>query len=403
MPTPLSDQTRSIVSACVPALEAHGLAITQEMYKRLLTHDAIRDLFNMSHQKDGEQPKALAFSVLAYARHIDNPAPLQGMIERIAEKHVGLNILPEHYPFVGEALLGAIAHVLGDGATPEIMNAWKEAYWFLADVLIEREQRLYQEHADQEGGWIGWRSFQVAERHEETRSVTSFILRPTDGKAVMAHKPGQYLSFRVTVPGVGSERRNYSISSAPATDHYRITVKRHDDGVVSRWLHDTVREGDTLDVSAPAGDFYLRDDTSRPICLISLGVGLTPMISILESYSARSTVPSVHYVHGTHNAQSEVFGDIVRSLARKGAIKADIFYSQEAPHHEQSPVCIHKGHVSSEWLTKSLNPEADIYLCGPARFMKDTITALREAGFPQERIHYDIFGSASDPFLATAA
>lgn len=403
MPTPLSEQTRSIVTACVPALEAHGLDITREMYKRLLADKAIADLFNMSHQKDGEQPKALAFAVLAYARHIQNPAPLQTMIERIAEKHVGLNILPEHYPFVGEALLGAIAHVLGDAATPDIMEAWKEAYWFLADVLIEREQTLYQEDAEQEGGWVGWRPFQVAERHEESADVTSFILRPTDNKPVMTHKPGQYLSFRFNVPDAGAERRNYSISSAPSNAYYRITVKRQNHGVVSNWLHDTVRVGDVLDVSAPAGEFTLHHDTDRPITLVSLGVGLTPMISFVESLSAQTASPKVHYVHGTHSPQSEVFDDVIRSLARKGSLKADIFYSHAAPTQEESPVEIHKGHLSSEWLIGQLNPESDIYLCGPSAFMTETIKALRAAGIPQGRIHYDIFGSASDPFLATAA
>lgn len=110
MASPLDDKTRAIVSACVPALEAHGLAITTEMYRRLLANPEIRDLFNLSHQKDGEQPTALALAVLAYARNIDNPGALGGMVERIAEKHVGLNIRAEHYPFVAEALLGAIAH-----------------------------------------------------------------------------------------------------------------------------------------------------------------------------------------------------------------------------------------------------------------------------------------------------
>ncbi|MCP1238071.1 globin domain-containing protein, partial [Gluconobacter kondonii] len=113
MAAPLDESARSIILATVPALKAHGVAITTEMYSRLLANPEIRDLFNMSHQKDGEQPKALALAVLAYAQHIDKLDALGGMVERIAEKHVGLNILPEHYPYVADALLGAISHVLG--------------------------------------------------------------------------------------------------------------------------------------------------------------------------------------------------------------------------------------------------------------------------------------------------
>ena len=105
---------------------------------------AIRDLFNQSHHGEtGSQPKALAAAVLAYAKNIDNLGVLTAAVERIAQKHVGLNILPEHYPAVADALLGAIGDVLGEAATPAIMAAWGEAYWFLADMLIGREKQIY--------------------------------------------------------------------------------------------------------------------------------------------------------------------------------------------------------------------------------------------------------------------
>ena len=133
MPTPLSAHTVSLVKATVPALEAHGLAITRRMYDRMFQNPAIRDLFNQSHHGEtGAQPKALAGAVLAYARNIDTLGAMAGAVERIAQKHVALNILPAHYPFVAEALLGAIRDVLGAAATDEVIAAWGEAYWFLA-------------------------------------------------------------------------------------------------------------------------------------------------------------------------------------------------------------------------------------------------------------------------------
>src|SRR6478735_7936039 len=144
MPAPLSPATVAIIKATVPALEAHGLTITKRMYERLFQNAEIRDLFNQSHHGEtGSQPKALAQAVLAYARNIDNLSALAPAVERIAQKHVGLNILPEHYPHVAEALLGAIKDVLGDAATHEILAAWGEAYWFLAHVLIGRETAIY--------------------------------------------------------------------------------------------------------------------------------------------------------------------------------------------------------------------------------------------------------------------
>lgn len=400
----LSSQTRTIVKACIPALEAHGLDITREMYRRLLSNENIRDLFNMSHQKSGDQPKALAFAVLAYARHIDDPTALKDMIERIAEKHVGLNILPEHYPHVGTALLGAIAHVLGDQATPDIMEAWKEAYGFLADVLINREQQIYHAHAAEKGGWTGWRAFRIASRHEETADTVSFILSPVDGQPVMRHQPGQYLSFRLNIPGAGTERRNYSISSAPAEDHYRITIKRQAEGVISGWFHDHVQEGDVLDVSAPAGDFTLQSPARRPLVFISAGSGITPIMSMLDTVTANGSRPSIHLIHNTQTPQSEIFADRIRDLATRGLITADVFYSQmnTLPPRTQG-ITPHTGRLTPSWLKHHDDQQADFYICGPAEFMTTMIQTLRDQGIPKEQIHYELFGSASDPFLVTQA
>lgn len=403
MSTMLDDKTRTIVSACVPALEAHGLAITQEMYRRLLANPEIRDLFNMSHQKDGEQPKALALAVLAYARNINNLGALGGMVERIAEKHVGLNILPEHYPFVGDALLGAIAHVLGDAATPEIMDAWGKAYWFLANVLIGREKQIYHDHAEAPGGWTGWRSFTVRSIVTESSTVRSFELVPSDNKPVMLHKPGQYLSFKLDIPEHGSQRRNYSISSAPASDHYRISIRKAEGGVVSSWFHDTVREGDTLMVSAPAGEFIYDPSKEEKTMFISAGIGLTPFISALGLIEQQPG--PTRFVHGTHAADTEAFGSYIQALAAKGIVRADIFYSTGLPNKASatSGLARHAGRINAEWLSTQIEPNTTYRICGPDQFMLDVIKALKAQGVRTEQIHYEFFGSASDAQLLAAA
>ncbi len=110
MPAPLSPSTVALIKATIPALEARGLDITRRMYERLFENAEMRDLFNQSHHgAAGSQPKALAQAVLAYARNIDNLSVLGGAVERIAQKHVALNILPEHYPHVADALLARSA------------------------------------------------------------------------------------------------------------------------------------------------------------------------------------------------------------------------------------------------------------------------------------------------------
>ena len=226
MSAALSAQTIATVKATVPALEAHGLQVVRAMYDRMFQNPMIRDLFNQSHHGDGgSQPKALAVAILAYANNIETLGALAPAVERIAQKHVGLQILPEHYPHVGAALLGAIEEVLGDAATAEILAAWEEAYWFLANILIAREQRIYDDLAHAEGGWMGWRDFVVDAVVPESAIITSFLLKPADGGGVIRHRPGQYLTFWLEIPGQRPVKRNYSISSSPADDRYRISVK----------------------------------------------------------------------------------------------------------------------------------------------------------------------------------
>ena len=135
---------------------------------------------------------------------------LASRIERITQKHCGLNILPEHYHYVAESLLGAIKDVLGEAATEEVLSAWGEAYWFLADVLMAREASIYSWLAAAPGGWSGWRDFVIESIKPESEVIRSFTLAPKDNRRVMRHKPGQYLTFAPALPGREPLKRNYS-------------------------------------------------------------------------------------------------------------------------------------------------------------------------------------------------
>lgn len=387
---PLSPATKAIISATVPALEQHGLAIVTEMYARLFRDPAIRALFNQSHQSaDAAQPKALTGAVLAYARNIEDPSVLAGAIERIAQKHVSLQILPEHYASVAEALLGAIEAVLGEAATPEVLDAWGKAYWFLADVLIGREAQLYDTIEESEGGWRGWRDFVVAGREAESDRVMSFVLRPVDGGAVPRHKPGQYLALDLRREDGAPLRRNYSISCGPNADHYRITVKREPHGVASSWLHDHAVPGTVLRVAPPAGDFHLDTQAEGPIVLISGGVGLTPMLSMLEALPATRR-QDVTYVHATQNGSSLVRGAQAVALAGRSVFFFEQPEAGEEVRHES-------GRVSGAWLAAHTpTGTARFYVCGPTGFMASVIGGLKTAGVSPERIRYEFFGPAAD-------
>lgn len=397
MPTPLSPATIALIKATVPALEAHGLAITRRMYERLFENPEMRDLFNQSHHGEtGSQPKALAQAVLAYARNIDNLSVLAGAVERIAQKHVALNILPEHYPHVAGALLGAIGDVLGDAATAEICAAWGEAYWFLAEVLIGREAAIYRDLASGTGGWNGWRDFVVESVTPESETIRSFVLVPADGGPVLRHRPGQYLGFLFDIPGHGVLKRNYSISSAPNGCAYRITVKR--EGIASTWLHEQVKPGDRLRLAPPAGDFFLDSDVSDPVVLVSGGVGLTPMMSILETLAAEGRDRPVWYVHGALNGRVHALGERARTLAaHHGGVELATFYAAPGKSDRQGSDYDHHGLITAEWLVANTpQARATYYLCGPKAFLRDLLNGLLRLGVPASRVKYEFFGPADE-------
>lgn len=391
MSKPLPEETLQIIEATAPAVAQHADQIVPCMYRRLLADPEIRALFNMSHQQgDSPQHKALANALIAFASNIRQPEVLAGAVERIAQKHAGLQILPEHYPHVADALLGAVAEVLGAAATPDILAAWGEAYWFLANLLIGREEQIYTASASALGGWRGWRRFQVTGKTAETSEITSFTLRPADGGPVLDHRPGQYLSFRFR-PAAGEEyRRNYSISSAPNGESYRITVKREPGGRISNWLHDTVDIGAELDVAPPAGEFFLDPAGKQEVVLLSGGVGLTPMISMLETFGGGDL--RMIFVHANRDGQRHAMRGRHTDLAHE----THVFYETPTPDNSPAPGKIHEGYVDPDWLLRISDPsKADYFICGPSGFMDAMVNGLKAANVPDARIHHEFFGPAA--------
>ena len=140
----LSKNTIEIVKSTVPVLKEHGVEITTTFYKNMFAnHEEIKGMFNMAKQESGEQPKALAMTILAAAQNIDNLEALLPAVKNIAGAHVNSKVKAEHYPIIGKNLLEAIKEVLGDAATEDVINAWAEAYEVIGKVFIDVEKDLY--------------------------------------------------------------------------------------------------------------------------------------------------------------------------------------------------------------------------------------------------------------------
>ncbi|OWZ03628.1 Nitric oxide dioxygenase (Pi-NOD1) [Phytophthora megakarya] len=405
-PKPMSAKTISILKATAPVVKEHGTEITSTMYGMMFSEfPEVQNLFNMSHHrvagatKGGapsgvsRQATALANAVIGFAANCDQLGNLGDAVPRMVHKHVSLDIRAKHYPIVGGCLLRAIKIVLGDAATDEIIDAWKEAYWFLADLLIQAEDTMRDELERLPGGWAGFRELRVARKVKESDEVTSFYLQSTDpSKGLMTFQPGQFLSLKFDHLQPGrSLVRNYSVSSAPGQNFYRISVKKESGnavndvpaGVVSSHLHNDIKVGSILHVGVPCGHFYLQPST-KPIVFLSGGVGFTPLLSMLESLVASpgKTQPVV-FVQYARNESVRAFGEHLESIAKKND-----FVTTHTVY----------GKFDVNQLEKLLpSKDCEFYFCGPAGFMTAVFKSLsKQWAVPATQLHYEYFGPTQD-------
>ena len=388
----LNEQQKTIIKATVPLLETGGEALTRHFYQIMLGEfPQVRPLFNQAHQASGDQPRALANSVLQYARHIDDLAPLGALVGQIVHKHVSLQVLPEHYPIVGSCLLRAIREVLGaEIATDAVLEAWGAAYQQLADLLIAAEESVYAGNAQVEGGWRGVREFRIARKVVESEEISSFYLQPVDGAAVPLYQPGQYLGLQLEIDGE-QVRRNYSLSSLANGRELRISVKREAGGKVSGWLHEVAEEGSVLQVYPPAGDFVLPQG-ERPLALITAGVGITPALAMLQALAGSER--EVRFIHFARHGGVHAFRDEVADLvATSPQAQAFYCYSEPRPGDQADAA----GLISPELLQRWLPDSKDIDVCflGPKPFMAAALQQLQQVGVPAQQCRYEFFGPAA--------
>ena len=391
----LSPDSAEVVAATAGVVAEHAEEITKVFYPDMFeAHPELLNVFNVANQAVGEQPKALAASVVAFAVQLLDPdAPdFTPVLQRIAHKHVSLGIKAPEYTIVGRYLMGAIGKVLGDAVTPEVAAAWDEVYWLFATALIAEEAKLYaQAGTDPEQPW---RPYRVVERFEESDEVFSLLLAPVSGQ-IPSHRTGQYVAIAVDVPGGTRQPRQYTISSGPRGDSLRVTIKRvrgvdgTPDGQVSGWLHENAQPGTILDVSQPAGDVVL-DESDSPVVLVSAGIGITPVAAIMEDLSRRQPDRTVRLFHADKAHSSHALYDgLRRQVLAMSDARAQNWYEEGA---EEAPT-LHPARSGFMDLTDvELPEEAQVFMCGPLPFMQIARRTLIDQGVPSDNIHYEVFG-----------
>lgn len=439
----LTAEQKSIVTSTVPLLETHGLEVTKVFYHNVLNDfPTLRSLFSLSAQITDRQAEALAHAIYAYAANINDLTPILPVVERINQRHASLDISAPQYVVVGTGLMKALIQVLGrDVFTVQVEDAWLAAYQQLADLMIKREDTIMDVQEAEVGGWKGWRKMRLARKVVESSEITSFYWVPVDGGALPVFSPGQYISIRVDVPvdvPGGQQIRQYSLSDAPPapskahqsstngtactngntlpSEYYRNSIKRElgdHPGLVSNVLHQTHEVGSTIEMSNPAGDFFLEPTatSSAPVVLISAGVGQTPLLSMLNSLTASSNSTSasdipndttsnraISYIHAARDSSTHAFHAHLQSLCTSTpTLKYVTFHSQPLPHEVQGTDYDFTGRldlnqVDAEETLHLSNPRAEYFVCGPGVFMGAVAGWLRHHGIDKDRVKMEVFG-----------
>ncbi|KAH0497505.1 hypothetical protein TgHK011_004804 [Trichoderma gracile] len=397
----LTFQQVKLVRDTIPALTEHGELITTTFYRNMLTdHPELHNYFNTVNQANGRQPRALTAIILSFANNINHITELIPKMERMCQKHCSLGIRPEHYDIVGKYLIAAFGEVLGPAMTPSVQIAWNKAYWLLAKMLIGREAQLYHDWQH----WQGWRRFRIEQKVEESDDIYSFYLVPEDGKQLPSFLPGH---------------------EQPRPDYYRITVKRdrgsqavrhpsyltnsfgENPGVVSNVLIDQKKAGDIIELTHPAGEFFLDtyNTSNSPLVLISAGVGVTPMVSILNSVIEKQPNRQISWVQGSRD--SIPFFLHIRKVARdKPNVKTNIFKTRLAEsdlagvtYDHDARIDLDKVRAEDLWLN---NSSTEYFICGPEQFMMEMAKRLREFGVRSDRIKLELFSTGDTEFQVDA-
>ncbi|WP_432560240.1 globin domain-containing protein [Granulicoccus sp. GXG6511] len=391
----LSPESEAIVKATAGVVAENAEAITARFYPHMFeANPELLKVFNKANQAIGEQPKALAASVVAYAVHLIDPnAPDFGPImQRIAHKHVSLGIKATDYTIVGRHLMWAVGDVLGGAVTPEVAAAWDEVYWLFGAQLIAEEAKLYAlggTDPDQP-----WRKYKVVDRDDETEGVFSLELAPVEGD-LPTHHVGQYVAIAVDLPGGERQPRQYTISGVPGGKSFRLTIKRAKgtdgvpDGQVSNWLGDNAQVGTILDVSQPSGDVIL-DQSDEPLVLVSAGIGITPMAAILEDLVQHQPKRTVRIYHADRNHGTQALYQ--RMLGQSMQLKDSVgeFWYEEGADLAPTRRPAHEGYMD---LSDVEIPDGcRVFMCGSLEFMANARRQLLARGVPADRIDYEVFG-----------
>ncbi len=275
----------------------------------------------------------------------------------------------------------------------------------LLQAKIDRIMAQKSSDANNDGApWNGYRKFRIVKKVKETESISSFYLAPNDQKPLPKFLPGQYLTFQLKIPGQTKPvNRCYSLSDSPNPDQFRVTIKRvgppRDNpeappGLGSSFFHDSLNENSIIDVMNPRGHFFLDMKKNIPVVLLAGGVGITPVLSMLNAVVALGIKRETWFFLGVPNKKEHVMKDHLEAVANENEnVRLNVCYSKPDPADVEGHDYHYKERVSVDLLKRILpSNNYDFFICAPPAMVKALREDLAAWGVPKDKIHFEAFG-----------
>ena len=385
----LSETSRPVVQATLPVIGERIGEITKKFYAGMFAArpELLDGMFSRANQKNGAQQQALAGSIAAFASHlVQHPDSLpESVLSRISHKHTSLGIQPDQYQIVYDYLFAAIAEDLGDAATDEVVAAWSEVYWLMADALVKIEKGLYAEQAN-DRIYSPWK---LTSKQSSGLDCMTFRFEPADDTAVTVAKPGQFVSIRVPLADGLRQCRQYSLSdNVESTTERVLTTKLDEGGEVSPFMHRNLEVGDVVELSNPYGDITL-DMDGGPIVIATAGIGCTPSASALQSLVSTGSDRQVLVLHAEAVESNWALKDqMLAAVEQLPNVEMRLWLEDTTGTTESLQAA--EGFMNLSGI--ELPEDARMYLCGPLPFMRAVRSQAIAAGVAPTNIHYEVFG-----------
>jgi ferredoxin-NADP reductase/MOSC domain-containing protein YiiM/ferredoxin len=282
---------------------------------------------------------------------------------------------------------------------PALSPGWRDSFDALlaTDGSSTGNAGLNEAAAEPTPAWSGFRPARVVDVVRETGTVVSLHLAASDGSALPAALPGQFVALRLDISAPQPlTARSYSLSGAPGSPVYRVSVKREPEGVVSQFIHSRLRPGAIVEMAAPRGHFTLNAGDT-PVLLLSAGIGATPLLAMLHALVQAGSTREIWWMHGARNSTEHAFAAEVRALLELlPNVRSRIFYSAPAASDRLGVDYTDRGRLGSDVVADLAVPsDADAYVCGPSAFMADVTSALGRRGMDPAHLHTEVFGAGA--------